>query len=101
MSFSLHATGLLIAFVLPLVTAWLLRGKAIVWNMVFALGIFLVGFLDNRDVFENMTLYLACALAAIGLVYWGLQEQRRGRINLGVAGVALTHGLFHFSIVID
>src|SRR5260370_18503970 len=96
MSFSLHATGLLIAFVLPLVTAWLLRGKAIVWNMVFALWIFLVGFLDNRDVFENMTLYLACALAAIGLVYWGLQEQRRARINLGVAWVALNPLVFLF-----
>ena len=101
MSFSLHAAGLLIAFVLPLLTAWLLRGKAIVWNMVFALWIFLVGFLDNRDVFENMTLYLACALAAIGLVYWGLQEQRRERINLGVAGFAITIVVFYFSSVMD
>jgi uncharacterized membrane protein len=101
MSFSLHATGLLIAFVLPLVTAWLLRGKAIVWNMVFALWIFLVGFLDNRDVFENMTLYLACALAATGLVYWGLQEQRRERINLGVAGFAITIVVFYFSSMMD
>src|SRR5260370_17665219 len=101
MSFSLHATGLLIAFVLPLVTAWLLRGKAIVWNMVFALWIFLVGFLDNRDVFENMTLYLACALAATGLVFWGLQEQRRERINLGVAGVAIATVVLYFSSVMD
>src|SRR5260370_22200102 len=46
MSFSLHATGLLIAFLIPLVTAWLLRRKAIVWHMVFALWLFLVGFLD-------------------------------------------------------
>jgi len=40
MSLSLHVTGLLIAFVLPLLTAWLLRGKAIVWNIAFALWIF-------------------------------------------------------------
>jgi len=37
-----------------------------------------------------MTLYLACALAATGLVFWGLQERRRERINLGVAGFAIT-----------
>ncbi len=101
MSFSLHVTGLLIAFVLPLLAAWLLRGKAIVWNMAFALWIFLVGFLDSRDVFETMTLYLACALAATGLVFWGLQEQRRERINLGVAGFAITIIVFYFSSVMD
>jgi uncharacterized membrane protein len=101
MSFSLHVTGLLIAFVLPLLAAWLLRGKAIVWNTAFALWIFLVGFLDSRDVFETMTLYLACALAATGLVFWGLQEQRRERINLGVAGFAITIIVFYFSSVMD
>ncbi len=101
MSFSLHVIGWLIAFVLPLLTAWFLRGKAIVWNMAFALWIFLVGFLDRRDVFETMTLYLACALAATGLVFWGLQEQRRERINLGVAGFAITIIVFYFSSVMD
>ena len=101
MSFSMHAIGWLIAFVLPLLAAWLLRGQAIVWNMAFALWIFLVGFLDSRDVFETMTLYLACALAATGLVFWGLQEQRRERINLGVAGFAITIIVFYFSSVMD
>ncbi|MGA2978712.1 MAG: DUF2157 domain-containing protein [Terriglobales bacterium] len=99
MSFSLHAAGLLIAFLLPLLAAWLLRGKAIIRNVGFALWVFFVGLLDSRDVLQNMIAYGACALAAMGLVYWGLQEQRRERINLGVAGFAITITVFYFSNV--
>ena len=101
MSFALHAAGWLIAFVLPLLAACLLRGKAILWNLGFALWIFLVAFLDNRDTFQNMASYMACAFAAMGMVYWGLQEQRRERINLGVAGFAITIIVFYFSSVMD
>jgi uncharacterized membrane protein len=101
MSVALHAAGLLMAFALPLLAAWFLRGKAIVWNLGFALWIFLVTFLDSRQTFQSVTLYLACALAAIGLVLWGLQEQRRERINLGVAGFAITIIVFYFSSVMD
>jgi uncharacterized membrane protein len=99
MSFSLHAVGLIIAFLLPLLAAWLLRGRAILWNVAFALWIFLVAFLDNRETFQNMAMYMACALAAMALVYWGLQEQRRERINLGVVGFAITIIVFYFSNV--
>ena len=101
MYFSLRAIGWLIAFVLPLLAAWLLRGKALVWNIGFAVWIYLVGLLDSRDVFQNMALYGMCALATMGLVYWGLQEQRRERINLGVAGFAITVIVFYFSKVMD
>lgn len=101
MSFALHAAGWLIAFVLPLLAACLLRGKAILWNLGFALWIFLIALLDNRDTFQNMASYMACAFAAMGMVYWGLQEQRRERINLGVAGFAITIIVFYFSSVMD
>jgi len=101
MSFALHAAGWLIAFALPLLAACLLRGKAILWNLGFALWIFLIAFLDNRDTFQNMASYMACAFAAMGMVYWGLQEQRRERINLGVAGFAITIIVFYFSSVMD
>jgi uncharacterized membrane protein len=99
MGFSRYAAGLLLAFALPLLAAWFLRGKAIVWNVAFALWIFLVGFLGNSSTLEVMTKYLACALAAMALVLWGLQEQRRERINLGVAGFAITIIVFYFSSV--
>jgi len=101
LSFVLRASGWFIAFALPLLAAWLLRGKMLVWNIAFALWIYLVALLDRRDVLQNMALYMACALAAIGLVYWGLQEQRRERINLGVAGFAITITVFYFSDVMD
>jgi uncharacterized membrane protein len=99
MSFSLHVAGLLMAFVLPLLAAIFLRGKAAVWNLGSALWVFVAGLLNSRDKFQNMTMYGLCALAAIGLVVWGLQEQRRERINLGVAAFALTILVFYFSSV--
>ncbi len=71
MSFLLHAVGLLIAFVLPLLAAWFLRGKTITWNIGFAVWVFVVGALDSRDVIQNLTVYGLCALAAVALVLWG------------------------------
>jgi uncharacterized membrane protein len=89
----------LAGFGLPLLAAWLLRGKAILWNVGFGSWVFLVGLLDRHNKSQNVAIYGLCALAAIGLVIWGLQEQRRERINLGVAGFALTIIVFYFSSV--
>jgi uncharacterized membrane protein len=100
-SLSLHVVGLLIAFVLPLLAAWFLRGKSSVWNLAFAFWVFTVGLLNSHDKSESLAIYGLCALAATGLVFWGLQEQRRERINLGVAGFALTIIVFYFSNVMD
>ena len=100
-SVSLYVVGLLIAFVLPLLAAWFLRGKTAVWNLAFALWVFTVGLLNSHNKSESLVIYGLCALAAIGLVAWGLQEQRRERINLGVAGFALTIIVFYFSNVMD
>jgi uncharacterized membrane protein len=99
LSFALHALGLLIAFVLPLLAAFLLRGKGAVWNLGYALWVYVVSRLDGRVLAQNLTSYALCALAAIGLVMWGLQETRRERINLGVAGFAITIIVFYFSAV--
>lgn len=101
MSFSMHVIGLLLAFVLPLLAAWFLRGKSMIWNLGYAVWGVAIASLDDSDVFQNVAIYALCALAAIGLVLWGLQEQRRERINLGVAGFALTIIVFYFSSVMD
>jgi uncharacterized membrane protein len=45
--------------------------------------------------------YLMCALGSVSLILWGLQEARKERINLGVAGFALTVLSFYFSSVMD
>ena len=99
MPVSLHLVGLLMAFALPLIAAAVLRGKGAVWNLGYALWVFVIAQLNGHDLFQNVTDYLLCAAAAVGLVHWGLQENRRERINLGVAGFALTIIVFYFSTV--
>ena len=99
MSSSMYAVGLLLAFALPLVVACFLRGKAVIWNVGYGVWAFAISHLDDRSVFQNVTIYLLCAVAATSWVLWGLQEQRRERINLGVAGFAITIIVFYFSEV--
>jgi uncharacterized membrane protein len=84
-----------------LLAAYFLRGKSAVWNLGYGLWVYVVALLDGRDVFQNVSLHALCALASIGLVVWGLQENRRERINLGVAGFAITLVVFYFSNVMD
>ena len=49
----------------------------------------------------DLVLYAWCAAGAAGLVAWGVLEERRERINLGVAGFAATLFSFYFSTVMD
>ena len=98
---SLRVIGWIMAFVLPLVAALILRGRGALWNVGFAIWILAVAPLDNRDVFENLAIYALCALGCVALVAWGVQEQRRERINLGVTGFAITVITFYFSTFMD
>jgi uncharacterized membrane protein len=99
MPVSIHAAGLLMAFAVPLFAAFFLRGKSFVWNVGYGVWAYVITLLNARNVVENVTIHALCAFASIGLVAWGLQEQRRERINLGVAGFALTIIVFYFSEV--
>ena len=101
MSVTVRMVGVLIAFGLPLLAAWLLRGKAVVWNIGFAVWVFAMGVFDSREYFSSLAIYGVSALGAIGMVLWGVQEQRRERINLGIAGFAITIIAFYFSNVMD
>lgn len=101
MPLPVHIVGLLLAFFLPLLVAYLFRGKSAMWNLRYTLWVYVLGLMDGRDTFQNLSIYGLCAIAAIGLVLWGLQEHRRERINLGVAGFALTIVVFYFSNVMD
>jgi uncharacterized membrane protein len=89
------------AFALSLLSAYFLRGKWAVWNLGYGLWVYVVALLDGRKVWQNVSLHALCALASIGLVVWGLQENRRERINLGVGGFAITLVVFYFSNVMD
>jgi uncharacterized membrane protein len=104
------AVGWLAALLLPLLVAWRLRGWAVWLNLIAALWVVALGSTGFRiDPHESalrfswrdMGPYLMWALGSIGLIAWGLYEARKERINLGVAGFALTVLAFYFSTVMD
>jgi uncharacterized membrane protein len=107
MSITHRVAGYVMAFGLPLLAAWFLRGKAALWNVLFALWVLVLELVTDRgtygsgDVFREMGVYALCAAGSIGLTYWGIEERRRERINLGVAGFGITIMVFYFSSVMD
>jgi len=83
----------------PLVLAWFLRRRAAWINLVAALwAMALVGVAGAGT---ELGVHVLCALGALGLVLWGLREAARERVNLGVAGFAITLGAFYFSSIMD
>jgi hypothetical protein len=49
----------------------------------------------------DVLLYAWCAAGSVAMVAWGIYEFRAERINLGMAGFALTIAFFFFSSVMD
>jgi uncharacterized membrane protein len=47
----------------------------------------------------ELPVHALAALASVCLVAWGLRERRGERVNLGVAGFAITVAFFYFSNV--
>ena len=101
MSGPMHVMGVLLAYGLPLGVAWLLRGKGVLWNAGFALWAFALGQMDSAIFSQNLAIFAMYGLGSIALVLWGLQEQRRERVDLGVAGFAITVIAFYFSTMMD
>jgi uncharacterized membrane protein len=92
------AVGAVVALGAPLVLAWLLHRSIppvflalAAWT---ALGPILAG---QRGVVPHAW----AAGLSLGLIGWGVLERRAERINLGVAGFALTVLVFYFSSVMD
>ena len=104
------AVGWLASLALPLLIAWCLRRQAVRWNLLAALWVVALGSTGHRAAPHESALayfwrdlgpYLMWAIGSIGLIAWGLREARKERINLGVAGFALTVLAFYFSTVMD
>ena len=102
--------GWTVALSLPLVLAWILRRRAAWMNLIAALWVVALGTTSLpsqpnesllRLIWRELGPYALCALGSIGLIAWGLKEARKERINLGVAGFALTVLVFYFSNVMD
>jgi hypothetical protein len=93
----LIALGWAVALLGPLVLSWFLRGKAAWMLLVAAFWTWVLCVMSVRE----LPLYAWCALGSVGLVFWGLHEARRERVNLGMVGFALTLLFFYFSSVMD
>jgi uncharacterized membrane protein len=65
---------------------------------VFAVG---VTALDTSSSPDRVVVHVLFLAASVGLVWWGLRDARRLRVNLGVLGFALTVLSFYFSSVFD
>jgi uncharacterized membrane protein len=88
------------AIIGPLALAVLLRGRDAVWNSA-AIAWTLALVAINGGKADRIPVYIWCALGAVGLVAWGIRESRAERVNLGVAGFAITVLAFYFSNVMD
>jgi len=104
-------TGWFMAITAPLLLALILRGRASWMNAISAVWVLLIGTLHAANSAAHESLlssswnslggYILAAVGALGLVAWGFVEKRRERINLGIAGFALTVIIFYFSDVMD
>jgi len=105
--FAYHISGWAAAFLLPLALAWRLRGRSVWLNVIAALWVAaltaanLLFRSDRGDPAGNLTVYALCALGSVGLIAWGMKEGRKERVNLGIAGFALTVLFFYFSTIMD
>ena len=106
-----HVFGWIIGIGAPLLLAFVLRRKDAWINALFAVWVLVIGTFQpdftsateplRMYAWDSVGPYFWAGLGALGLIGWGLLERRRERINLGVAGFALTVAIFYFSDVMD
>jgi uncharacterized membrane protein len=101
--------GWIIGIGAPLLLAFVLRKKAVWINALSVFWVLVIGTFHSHgstqvppwNIYDDLGPYFWGGLGALGLIAWGLLERRRERINLGVAGFALTVVIFYFSDVMD
>jgi uncharacterized membrane protein len=93
------ALGWSVAILVPLAFAYAFRRSAAWMNV--AAAIWVVGLNFAAAARLDILIYGWCALGAAGMIVWGIYELRAERINLGMAGFALTIVFFFFSSVMD
>jgi uncharacterized membrane protein len=93
------AVGWSLAFLLPLALAFIYRKRRVWMNLAAALWVAVLSGLAWHHL--PIWIYLLCAIGSAGMIAWGIYEFRSERINLGMAGFALTILFFYFSSVMD
>ena len=112
LSFATWLVGWVVALAGPLVFAWLLRGRAawinVLWGAWAYALILSAGHSPSfgsggyhRQLAATLALYALCAVGSVGLVAWGLYEKRKERLNLGIAGFAISVLFFYFDSFMD
>jgi uncharacterized membrane protein len=97
---------------LPLALAYWRRGRAAWMNLVAALWVVLLGSMAAilheqameslfKHFWRDFGLYLWLWIGALGLIWWGMHEGRKERVNLGVASFGITVLTFYFASVMD
>jgi uncharacterized membrane protein len=96
----LQAVTWSVAAFLPLALAVVLRGRDAVWNGIAIVWALLLPSISAGPG-DHILVYVWCAIGSIGLACWGVRESRTERINLAMAGFAITLLAFYFSSVMD
>ena len=100
--FNWQATGWMLGVGAPLLLAFLLRGKDVWLNGLSAVWVIVLAWICMQEKAEDDPLvYLWCLLGAIGMIYWGVREFRKERINIGFASFVITVLGFYFSNFLD
>jgi peptidoglycan/LPS O-acetylase OafA/YrhL len=97
------------ALAFPLLVAAYFRGKRSWIQVVATLWTVAVGFsaVPHHQgsfigwLWNSLAVYVLGLAGSIALVLWGLDEQRKERVNIGMAGCAITILTFYFSNVTD
>jgi hypothetical protein len=87
------------AFLLPLGVAFFCRKSQAWMNVVAALWVGVLSALTFQHT--AIWIFAWCAVGSAGMIAWGIYEFRAERVNLGMAGFALTILFFYFSSVMD
>ena len=98
---SILVMGWAAALLIPLLVAFLFRRDKAWMNAVAAAWVGVLSWVAASDLSGHPFGYLWCGLGAAGMIVWGLYESRAERVNLGMAGFALTIAFFFFSNVMD
>ena len=90
-----------LAIVLPLALAWFLRGRGAIWMLAVLAWALIVSQVSPRTDAGELALYALLAVGSAGVVLWGLKDQQRLAINVGVLAFALTVLVFYFASLYD
>jgi uncharacterized membrane protein len=102
------AVGWIVALGTPLALALILRGAAgwkfaawEAWAVLLLLNTRVSGDswirnTEHRGLGTTLMMYAMLALGSAGVVWWGLNERRRERVNLGIVAFAISVLFFYF-----